>query len=141
MAYTSNEPGQYAIYLCSFPEVNKVRKKVSENGGDSPIWSSDGRELFYRNGDAVFLLTVESEPTLQIGKPQELFQGKYLSADLTGNNFISNPWDISPNDNKFLMIKPIETLVEESEAQNPHKIIIVTNWFEELKKKMPVHVQ
>jgi Tol biopolymer transport system component len=138
MAYTSNESGQYEIYLLSFPEVNQVRKQVSVNGGDSPIWSSDGRELFYRNGDAVFLRTVKSEPTLQIGEPQELFQGKYLSADLTGNDFISNPWDISPNDKKFLMIKPIETSAEEPEAQNPRKIIVVTNWIEELKKKVPV---
>ena len=118
--------------------MNKVRRKVSVNGGDSPIWSSDGRELFYRNGDAVFLLTVESEPTLQIGKPQELFRGKYLSADLTGNDFTPNPWDISLDDKKFLMIKPIETSAEESEAQNPRKIIVVTNWLEELKEKVPI---
>ena len=51
-------------------------------------------------------------------------------------------WDIHPGGKRFLMIKPTETTedesTDESTAETPRKIIIVTNWFEELKQRVPV---
>jgi Tol biopolymer transport system component len=96
------------------------------NGGDSPpLWSPDGRELFYRNGDSVMVVAVHTEPTFKPGKAESLFQGKYASS-----------WDINPDGKRFIMMKEVES--NTSEAGGPRKINIVLNWFEELKQRVPV---
>ena len=51
--------------------------------------------------------------------------------------------NINPNDDRFLMLKEVETAADESQTEAPQiefprKIIFVTNWFEELKEKVPV---
>jgi Tol biopolymer transport system component len=55
IAYMSNESGKFEVYVRPFPGVDGGRWQVSTNGGSSPLWSPDGRELFYRNGDAAAL--------------------------------------------------------------------------------------
>jgi Tol biopolymer transport system component len=64
IAYTSGESRKNEIYVRSFPDVNKGRWQISASGGDSPLWSPDGRELFYLNGDAVMAVSVTTGPTL-----------------------------------------------------------------------------
>ena len=97
------------------------------------MWSPDGRELFYRSGDAVMAVAVDTEPTFKPGKPVLLFRGIYVAGRGEGV-----PWDIHPDGKRFLMMKPPAAEGDESAAEIPHKIIIVTNWFEELKERVPV---
>jgi serine/threonine protein kinase len=137
LAYTSDESGQVEIYVRPFPEVESGgRWQVSTNGGRGPLWSANGRELFYQSDEGVMVVDVDAEPTFRPGNPKILFQGTYYS------NFLMEApvthWDIHPDGKKFLMIKQPQTTVAESSAGIPHKIIIVTNWFEELKQRVPV---
>ena len=131
LAYVSNESGQYEVWVCPFPEVNNWKQPVSVNGGNSPLWSPDSRELFYRNGDSVMAVAVESEATFKLQKPVRLFQRPYVewnaSTDL-------HPWDIHPDGKRFLMMK--EATPEA--AQSPRHINIVLNWLEELKQRVLV---
>jgi len=129
MAYASDESGRMEIYVRPFPDVNGGKWPVSVNGGQEPRWSPGGRELFYRNGDEMIAVTVETTPTFKAGLPKVLFRGKYFS--LIGHN-----WDISPDGKRFLMIKNIQG--EPSSTASPRKINIVLNWFEELKQRVPV---
>jgi Tol biopolymer transport system component len=78
MAYVSNESGKTEVYVRPFPDVNKGRWQVSTDGGDSPIWSPNGRELFYLNGDAVMAVSVDAERELSLGTPELLFRGSYV---------------------------------------------------------------
>ena len=55
---------------------------VSTSGGDTPLWSHDGRELFYRSGDALMAVKVVTEPVFTAGKPETLFSGKYVGLNL-----------------------------------------------------------
>jgi hypothetical protein len=141
MAYTSDESGQLEIFVRPFPDVDKGMWQVSTNGGHSPLWSPDGKELFYRNDDATIVVPVETDPTFTPGNPEILYQGMYHVLKLA--NLLSiTPWDIHPDGNRFLMIKPAvvtgEETSETSTAGEPRKIIVVTNWFEELKERVPV---
>jgi hypothetical protein len=131
MAYMSYESGKAEVYVRSFPDVNKGKWQISANGGNSPLWSPDDRELFYRSGDAAMAVRVETEPIFKPGKPTVLFRGKYLSAP----NTITG-WDISPDGKRFLMLK--EPAANAPESRNPRRINIVLNWFEELKQRVPV---
>ncbi len=138
MAYMSSESGSNEIYVRPFPDVNKGRWQVSTSGGDSPLWSPDGRELFYRNGDLVVAVAVETEPSFKCGKPMSLFQGKYQPLSLQD----AHQWDISPDGSRFLMMKPSASTgaapaIPAASGLRP-KINIVLNWTEELKQRVPV---
>jgi serine/threonine-protein kinase len=136
VAYQSDESGKGEVYVRSFPDVNKGGKwQVSSSGGNSPLWSPDGRELYYRSGDATMAVEVETEPTFKYGNPKTLFKGTYLFG--TSGRTVATQWDIHPNGKKFLMVKPASSTGAASAAALPRKIIIVLNWFEELKKRVP----
>ncbi len=140
VAYSSNESGQSEIYVRPLPDVDKGRWRVSTSGGDSPLWSRDGRELFYLTGntEAIWRVPVETEPAFKAANPELLFKGKYVGARPSDGT----PWDINPDGKRFLMIKEPETTGGESAtgatvASVPRKITIVLNWFEELKARVP----
>jgi serine/threonine protein kinase/Tol biopolymer transport system component len=136
MAFATNESGKYEVYIRPFPDVDSNRMQVSTNGGDSPLWSPDGRELFYRNGAAVMAVSVKTEPKLNLEIPKTLFQGSYVT--YVSGSPVMRPWDISPDGKRFLMIKSPLPAGETSAAEGLRKINIVLNWFEELKQRVPV---
>jgi eukaryotic-like serine/threonine-protein kinase len=134
LAYASNESDKNEVYVVPFPEgPQKSKSKVSTNGGYGPLWSPDGREIFYRNGESVMAVAVETEPVFKPGRPNVLFTKKFVSKTWGADMFPL--WDIS-KDKRFLMMKEAESNV--STAGGPRKINVVLNWFEELKKKVPV---
>jgi eukaryotic-like serine/threonine-protein kinase len=135
MAYQSNESGKYEIYVRQFPDVERGgRWQVSTNGGSGPLWSPDGRELFYRSGDVTMSVDVETNPVFKPGHPKILFRGNYLSDNHSAGG--AAYWDIHPDGKRFLMIKPPGAAP--SAEGSPQKINIVVNWFEELKQSVPV---
>jgi hypothetical protein len=71
---------------------------------------------------------LETEPTFSHGKPKLLFRGSFVAG--FGESI---SYDIHP-DGRFLMIKP--PLTKDQSAFR--KIIVITNWFEELKERVPV---
>jgi eukaryotic-like serine/threonine-protein kinase len=136
LAYTSNESGRNEIYVRPYPDVNSGKWQVSTSGGDSPLWSRDGRELFYRNGDEIMAVPVKTDPAFSCEGPKVLFRGTYVAANFTLGTLEVNPWDISPDGKRFLMMK--ESASNASAGEGPRRINIVLNWLEELKQRVPV---
>ena len=135
MAYTSMESGKAEVYIRPFPDVDTGKRQVSEGGGTNPLWSPDGREMFYRDlNGGVMKVDVETEPTLKLGNPELLFRGNYYSLSPESGQ----AWDINPDDNRFIMMKPYESSADSSTDELPGKINIVLNWLEELKQRVPV---
>ncbi len=129
MAYLSNGSGQMEVYVRPFPDVDARRWQVSSGGADDPVWSPDGRELFYRNGEAIMSVAVlDDGPIFSAGGPELLFEteGMYFSSQ--GRQF-----DISPEGERFLMIK--EGLPTEGGTKG--QINIILNWFNELQEQVP----
>jgi serine/threonine-protein kinase len=137
MAYTSNESGQNQVYVRPYPDVEGGRWQVSTGGGDSPLWSSDGRELFYRIGDEVMAVSIQTKPVFNIETPKSLFHGKYASADFSFQTLALSAWDISPDGKRFLMMKDAQGMSGNAAASFPRRLNIVLNWFEELKQRVP----
>ncbi len=132
MAYYSDETVEGQIFVRPFPEVDQGKWQVSVDGGQSPLWSPDGRELYYLNGDAIMVAHVNTEPTFSASKPKTLFRGNYVTG------YGENPeWDISPDGKRFVMIKQRADDTSTEEESRP-RINIVLNWFEELKERVPV---
>ena len=72
VAYISDESGQDEIYVQPFPEGGQ-RWLISTGGGIEPMWSRDGRELFYRNGNQMMAVPTDTEPGFNAGTPRLLF--------------------------------------------------------------------
>ncbi|MEE8538078.1 MAG: hypothetical protein V3S71_08710, partial [Acidobacteriota bacterium] len=91
-----------------------------------PVWSPDGRELFFRERDQMFVVDVIYEP-FGVGRPRVLFTGEFDAAPLTGHQH----YDISHDGKKFLMIR-------HGEPAGPSTVQVVLNWSEGLKATVPV---
>ena len=102
--------------------------QISTEGGTEPVWNSNGRELFYRSGNKMMAVDIATQSGFFAGKPRMLFEGRYELAPFPISNY-----DVSPDGQRFLMLKPIE----QAQAA-PTQINVVLNWFEELKQKVPV---
>jgi len=124
LAYVSDESGREEVYVTSFPNLSR-REPVSIEGGVEPLWSRDGKELFYRNGDELLAVSVQTHPDLVIGRPAVLFAGPYrLSTDNPSSNY-----DVA-FDGRFLMM-------ESAYGDAPPTVTVVLNWFEELRRLSP----
>jgi Tol biopolymer transport system component len=139
IAYVSNESEPPEIYVRPFPEVDNGKWQVSTGGAVGCLWSPDGRELFYFSSDLSSLMQVEVEtkPTFKLGKSQAIFNLGDAGVSLA--SFMSAGFDVSPDGKRFLMLKQASTTLDEPTPARPGKIIVVTNWFEELKQRVPVH--
>ena len=132
IAYRSNESRQSEIYVRPFPNVEEGKWLISRDGGISPVWGPDGRELFYRslNEEAMMIVRIETEPVFTYETPEVLFTGSYFRSR-------NRNYDISPDGQRFLMLKEVEQ-TEEASATTQNALIIVQNWFEELKRLVPI---
>jgi Tol biopolymer transport system component len=124
VAYDSAETGRVEVYVRPFPEPGGITK-ISTEGGYEPLWSRDGKELFYRCGDKMMAVTIETEPELKVGTPRELFKGQFRGT----TSHLGLSYDIAP-DGRFIMI-------QEDEESAKTRINVVLNWFEELKRLVP----
>jgi eukaryotic-like serine/threonine-protein kinase len=129
LAYVSNESGRKEIYVQPYPGPGG-KWQISTEGGSEPMWNPKGKELFYRsgdNGDKMMAVDISTQPGFVAGKPRQLFEGKYLPDPYARANY-----DVSPDGQRFLMLKPSEQL-----GAAPTQINVVLNWFEELKRLVP----
>ncbi len=123
LAYTSDESGPNQVYVVPFPDTHAAKWAVSTSGGTDPEWSHRGNELFYRDGAGNLVAAeVKTSPTFLVGRATSLFStaGLEMLLGLKG-------YAVSPDDRRFLMIRPA--------VGAPEKLIVVENWFEELKAK------
>ncbi len=133
LAYQSDESGREEIYVRPFPDVDAGRWPVSAGGGSRPLWARSGEELFYLAPDgAVMRVAVEGGTTFRPDTPTRLFQGLYSGGTL-GRFF--RTYDVSPDGKRFSMIK--EGTPDGSAT--PPSLILVLNWFEELKRLVPAN--
>jgi eukaryotic-like serine/threonine-protein kinase len=129
VAYDSDESGQFEIYVRPFPEAyGGSRWQISSAGGKQPVWSRDGKELFYRSySGAVVAVPVQMRPEFSPGRPATLFEGPYIGGSAGGGG---RTYDVAP-DGRFLMVKG-------EAAREATKLIVVVNWFEELRRLAPL---
>jgi serine/threonine-protein kinase len=128
MAYTSNENGTDEIYVVPFPNVADGKYAVSAGGGSEPVWSRSGRELFYRNGQGELVaVQVETEPTFARGATRVLFSATEYLADRRRRQY-----DVSRDDERFLMLRPVGDGVEVA-----GKLVLVQNFSAELERVVP----
>jgi Tol biopolymer transport system component len=124
LAYVSNETGEYEIYVVPFPNTGAAKWAISTGGGTEPLWSHRGNELFYRDASKNLVAAeLKTKPTFSVGRSIALFSAAGFASLVWAPQYA-----VAPDDRRFLMIRPVET-------STPDKLIVVENWFEELKVK------
>ncbi|MBK8005726.1 MAG: serine/threonine-protein kinase [Gemmatimonadetes bacterium] len=121
----------YHALVASRPEIfvaplsgEGERRLVSTEGGTEPLWSRNGRELFFQAGDRLMGVTVAPGASFSAGPPRTLHTGRYLIS-VTSNT----SYGVTPDASRFLRIQPL--------AQQPAitRLELVLNWYAELTKR------
>jgi Tol biopolymer transport system component len=132
LAYFSNESGDYRVYVEAFPNKG-AKRQVSPDGTSSPAWSRSGRHLFY----------------LQFRAPRQLMAASFESH---GNSFVTDKprvwsreiaaftatgsYDTGPDGKRIIVLLPAVT------PQQPHdRVVFLLNFFDELRRRVPLNVR
>ena len=124
LAYSSSESGRPEIHVQAFPQGGQ-KWMVSGGGGSQPVWSRDGRTLFFLNGSALLAVSVEAGPELRLGKPRPVMDLKVAGA----GGFGHAPYDVTPDGKRFLTLA--STLPE---GEGLREMNVVLNWAEEVRR-------
>jgi len=130
LAYESDESGKFEIYVKPFPDVKTGQWRISAAGGTRPLWSRNGRELFFVAPDGS-LMSARVDPLGgALESPVKVLEARYATTGVRPGR----TYGVSPDGQRFLVIKPTTA----NQAGAP-QIIIVQGWFEELKRLVPVN--
>ena len=133
LAYESNASGAHEIYVRPFPNVDGGRWQISTGGGINALWGPDGHELFFRTRVGhVMRVEYDIEPEFRAGNPESIIEpGSYRV------NPFYRSFDISPDGQRFLMMKEGAASGADVPFAGLTRLIVVQNWFEELKARVP----
>ena len=127
VAYESDSSGRFEIYVRPFPNVSSGQWRISTAGGTRPLWAPNGDEIFFVAPDgAIMGAPVTRGSTWQAGEATTVVEARYL----TQGALSARTYDVSADGKRFLMVKPLAT-------DSVPQIVIVQNWFEELKRLVP----
>jgi len=120
LAYTSDEPGSQQVFVTAFPGPGP-HYQLSTGGGEAPVWSPDGKRLYYFQGRQMIAATVNLDRGFSVVGRETLFEGSF---DL---NFLHANYDISPDGKHFLLLRQVNGVGTQT--------MVVYDWRSELKAK------
>lgn len=132
IAYASDESGAYQVYVRAFPDKGG-KWQVSNNGGAYPVFSPNGRELFFRSPDSrmIFVANYTAKgDSFAAEKPRVWSDRPLADTQFAGSNY-----DVAPDGKRIAALFPVES--PETEQSQSH-VIFLENFFDELRRKVPV---
>jgi len=133
LAYESNETGRFEVYVRAFPGSGRA-ESVSGEGGSSPVWRADGRELFFvaPAGEKSRMMVVDFAPGSppRVGLPRVLFE--FDPRDLNFSCAMMRCYEVAPDGQQFYVwqnqVPPLPPVTH---------VNLIQNWFEKLKAQAP----
>ena len=125
IAYSSNVLGTPEIFVRPFPNAADGRWLVSQGGGETPLWSHDGQELFYVQGRELRVARIETESGFRVISDDALFE-------IPPGYLVSNgghSYDVTADGQRFLMAAP-----HASGEGEGSRIVLVQNFLRELER-------
>jgi dipeptidyl aminopeptidase/acylaminoacyl peptidase len=118
IAYVSDESGRNDVYVQPFPGPGP-KWLISTDGGIDPVWSKDGRELFFRRDDQLMVVSVAPKGEFSADRPRRLFEIRFDTGE-NGPNY-----DVSRDGRWFVMPRS-------DRGPAPRELHVVLNWFGEV---------
>jgi serine/threonine-protein kinase len=128
LAYRSNESGRMEVYVARFPGA-AVKRQISVDAGDQPLWAPDGKQVFSANGNRIMSVDLNTESGLNPAKPRTLFERTFSTSSADAGQW-GHTYAVFPDGKRFLF-------VENDARPEVHELRVVLNWFEELKARVP----
>jgi len=122
LAYSSDETGEDEVYVRPV-DGSDGKRTISTAGGREPVWR--GEEIFYRDEERMMAVPIKLEGGIEPGQPRALFEAPFDEGESPYANY-----DVSPSGDEFYMVRT-------DEGREAKRLIVVTNWFQELKEKVP----
>jgi serine/threonine protein kinase len=133
LAYHGDESGRLEVFVRPFPALDTGKLQVSGAGGVEPWWGHKGNELFYFTPTGMLMsVTVSGSTTPTSGVPVNLFDARSFLFQPNGS--AAATFDVSPDGSRFLMLR---STVDRAQAESSSMLVIVQNWFEEMKRLVP----
>jgi serine/threonine-protein kinase len=129
LAYVSNEQGTNEVFVRPFPDVGSGKWQVSRGGGSAPLWSHNGRELFYAAGGKMNAVRIDPSPPFSAEAPRVLFA---IPAGVRAGSLDRGTFAISPDDQRFLMVRDNSW----GDMAGTPTLVVVQNFFDELRAKL-----
>ncbi len=123
IVYVSSESGDDEVFVRPFPGPGS-RVQISSGGGDEPVWSRDGRQIFYRSGDMVVEADIlGAGASLSLGARRPVWPLTTPSDEVRG----SATYDVSPDGQRIIFAQP---------TGSEQKLVVIQNWFTEVRRKL-----
>jgi eukaryotic-like serine/threonine-protein kinase len=123
LAYESDESGRLEVYALEL-SGRRHRVQVSSGGGRSPVWSADGRELFYRAQGLMMAARLRDGAELSVAGRDTLFVDDFLQPDAT-----RPAYDLSADGRWFVMIA-------EADSTRVDTPVVILNWAAAMKRRL-----
>ena len=126
LAFSGAATGQTELYVQRVEGVKLLGGpvRVSEDGGDRPLWRPDGGELFFLKGRTLMAVEFRGQNDRPAGTPRALFT---LALSASGSLGYGRKYAVAPDGQRFLAIVPAAT-------QAPHPATVILNWRESLER-------
>jgi serine/threonine-protein kinase len=121
LAYESLEGGLSQIVVQPWPSLD-ARYVVSATHSTEPVWSRNGRELFFRSGQGVWAVSVEEGTSWRAAPPRRLFSGPFIYSWAGDESY-----DVAP-DGRFLMLR--------ATAGRRVRLHVTLNWMSEARRAL-----
>jgi serine/threonine-protein kinase len=119
IAYSSEESGVAHVYVRPFPDLG-ARFQISIDGGTEPVWSRDGRRLYYRRNRVIAAATLSTTPSFTVTAREDLFEGDFVF------QAVHAEYDVTPDGRQILLPQFVGDVVQ---------TIVVQNWLSELRAR------
>ncbi len=122
VAYKSNESGSDEVYVRRFPGPGG-KWQISTGGGESPLWSKKGSELFYRSSEGIMVASYTAGgEAFAATKPRLWAQMKDR-----GPHF-----DAAPDGRRFAVLQAAA-----SDQKGAPRVVFLLNFLDELRRRVP----
>jgi serine/threonine-protein kinase len=130
LAYTSNKTGTTEVYVRPFPGPG-AEVRISTAGGRFPIWSGNGRELFFITLDRRIMVAsyTANKDSFAAGKPRVWSERRLADIPVS-------PFDLAPDGKRFAVVLPADVNAEEKQTPTG-SLTALLNFFDELKRRVP----
>jgi serine/threonine protein kinase/Tol biopolymer transport system component len=133
LAYSSNESGISQVYVRAFPDKGG-HWQISSDGGTSPIFSRNGKELFFFDvpADRIMVANYSTKGDSFVGEKPREWSGQ--SVALTMSGAVGAQYDLSPDGKRIA----VATYAGGSSQQGAGHVIFLENFIDELQRKVPL---
>ena len=133
LAYMVNNASGQQVFVQPFPTTG-AKYQISNSGGRAPVWSRDGKQLFFHSPtpNRLFVMDIRADKGLTFGNPVA------LPIEDTIHPIQQRNYDVTPDGQRLVVVLPAQAAQGTANRAGSLQVNVVLNWFEELAQRVPM---